>query len=476
MSPAGHRHFAPGWLFGLYLAYLAWLPLPIGSNRPVWIGISLAWLCLVLMLAILLWAAEGHRAPRAFRRAGWAWLMLGGFLAWQLLQLAWPARLSPAFIRELFDAAGAVSQGISIDHAAGLQSLYLSLLVVGTFAATLLLVDSRQRLVRLLWLLVWVGVVLAVVTGVAVMEGEELTILGVSLSRRSIASGPFINRNHFANYLVLALSAGIGLLISMQSRGHYAGWRQRLRGWAETLLGPKARLRIFLALMVITLVLTRSRMGNTAFFASLLVVGSAALVLIRGRQRPLFILIASLVAIDILIVGTWFGVEQVVDRIQKTVTVTGQEVVIHEQARLDAIAESLQMIREAPLTGSGGGTYFTRFPAHRSPDQKFFDHAHNDYLEFAVEYGVPAVLLLGLFVLYCARQAIRELARRSDPLAIGCAFASLMAVVAMGIHATVEFNLQIPANAVTFMALLALPGIVAARRSSVHPGSQRKRP
>lgn len=25
MSPAGHRHFAPTWLFG---SYLAWLPLP----------------------------------------------------------------------------------------------------------------------------------------------------------------------------------------------------------------------------------------------------------------------------------------------------------------------------------------------------------------------------------------------------------------------------------------------------------------
>jgi O-antigen ligase len=213
--------------------------------------------------------------------------------------------------------------------------------------------------------------------------------------------------------------------------------------------------------------LNRSRMGNTAFFASLLTAGVFTLVLIRGRQRPLIILIASLVAIDLFIVGTWFGVEQVVDRIQKTVSVEQEEVVINAQDRIDAIKETSNMIKTAPLVGHGGGGYFSRFPEFRSPDQGFMDHAHNDYLEFASNYGVPAMLLWGWFMLLSILKSLNQLKTRNHALALGASFASLMAMVAMGIHATVDFSLQIPANAATFMVLLALPWVVSVARREV---------
>jgi hypothetical protein len=45
-------------------------------------------------------------------------------------------------------------------------------------------------------------------------------------------------------------------------------------------------------------------------------------------------------------------------------------------------------------------------------------------------------------------------ARRWDPLARGMGFAAVMGIVALGIHSTVDFNLQIPANAFAFMILL----------------------
>ena len=377
-----------------------------------------------------------------------------------------PGALAPLWIRSVFEAAGAQQHALTVDRSASLEAWWASLLVCGTFVVTLLLVNRRRQLRWMLWTLVWVGVVTAVISGITVMEGAHIELFGISPATSSIASGPFVNRNHFANYLVLTLCAGIGLLISMQDRRRAQNWRQRLVFWAETLLGPKARLRIFLALMVITLVLTRSRMGNTAFFISLLVAGSIALSLIRGRQRPLMILIASLVAIDIFIVGTWFGVEQVVDRIQKTVTVTEQQVIIHAQARLEANREALEIIKVAPLAGMGAGTWFTVFPRWRAYDHGFFDHAHNDYLEFAVEFGVPVTVLLGAFVLLCAWRALCQLARRRDPLVLGASFACGMAIIAMGIHASVDFSLHIPANAATFMVLLALPWLNSVARGN----------
>ena len=45
---------------------------------------------------------------------------------------------------------------------------------------------------------------------------------------------------------------------------------------------------------------------------------------------------------------------------------------------------------------------------------------------------------------------------RRDPLMRGMAFAAIMGITAILIHSWVGFNLQIPANALLFMVLLAL--------------------
>jgi hypothetical protein len=50
--------------------------------------------------------------------------------------------------------------------------------------------------------------------------------------------------------------------------------------------------------------------------------------------------------------------------------------------------------------------------------------------------------------------------RRRDQLAGGMSFAVVMSLSALLLHSTVDFNLQIPANAMTFMVILAIAFIV----------------
>src|SRR5207248_2416144 len=88
-----------------------------------------------------------------------------------------------------------------------------------------------------------------------------------------VATGTFINRNHLAGYLEMCLAAGVGLMLAELSSSRAASWRDSARHLLRTLLGNKARVRLALVVMVTGLVLTRSRMGNTAFFASLTSVG-----------------------------------------------------------------------------------------------------------------------------------------------------------------------------------------------------------
>jgi len=86
----------------------------------------------------------------------------------------------------------------------------------------------------------------------------------------------------------------------------------------------------------------------------------------------------------------------------------------------------------------------------------FYRHTHNDYLQFASELGLPAFALLGFSVLASLWAAIRAQLTRHDRLLQGMGFAATMAIIALLIHSTVDFNLQIPANAAMFIIMMAL--------------------
>jgi O-antigen ligase len=89
----------------------------------------------------------------------------------------------------------------------------------------------------------------------------------------------------------------------------------------------------------------------------------------------------------------------------------------------------------------------------------YFEYAHDDYTQLVAENGVIGFLLLGAIVVVSLIAALRAQWRRRDPLMRGMAFASIMGVTAILIHSSVDFNLQIPANAMMFVVLLALAWI-----------------
>lgn len=86
----------------------------------------------------------------------------------------------------------------------------------------------------------------------------------------------------------------------------------------------------------------------------------------------------------------------------------------------------------------------------------FYAHAHNDYVQFLIEAGIPGAVLLAAMATLVGIHALRLLRNRSDRLVGGIAFGCLMAMIAIGIHSFTDFNLQIPANAATLIAVMGL--------------------
>lgn len=445
---------------GVLLALVVWAPFPLGSNRTWAWAILVAGLCGAALLWLIGWVRGEVRAYGVLRQSWPAFVALGLWLAYLGLFLiplpaAWVQVLSPeaARIHALgapYAADGGARAWLSLDPHASLLYWLRSCGYAIAFFLAIVLCRHRMRVQVLAYTIVLSGLVQAVYGGMLHLSAVDLTLFGERIEHGTQASGGFVNRNHLAGFLEMTLAVGIGLMIANLEDSAPRSWRRFARDIAQVILSPKAPLRIFLVVMVVALVMTRSRMGNTAFFASLIVAGSVALVLSRHATRSTVILIASLIVVDIFIVGAWFGVEKTVQRIEQT---TRRDV----EERVEPGAYALDLARDYPVFGSGPGTFYSAFTRYRGEDiLAFYDHAHNDYVQFFTDTGAIGVALAGSFALMALVCAVLAQARRRDRLARGIAFGVVMGTCSIAIHSTVDFNLQIPANAFTFTLLLAL--------------------
>lgn len=475
-----------GQLWALF-ALIVYAPLPLASNRP-W-ALALLGLLVAGLLLWNIWRPGGRQAAYVWQSARTPLILFGLWMSLLALQLVpmpqlWLDALDQRTLTGF--AAQDMSAGpISIDPYSTRLYLAKACILTSVFWLVVVLVNSRRRIEWLAKIVVFSGLLQALIGVVLMAGGTIFTMFFVELSNPR-AHGTFVSPNNLAGHLELTLAVGIGLMIAKLDGRSAAGWRQRLHGWLAVLLSEKLLLRLSLIIMVIGLVASRSRMGNAAFFASLLTTGLFTIIFARqatrkahekhatNTQRATIIFITSLIVLDIVIIGGVVGIEKVVQRIEYTnletqardapVNANGQAQQVHYreesvEERSEAARYAIQIARDFPWVGTGGGTFHLAFPHYQPPElhRGFWDHTHNDFVEFASETGLLGLLLLALLAADSAWRSVKLLVRSHDQLARGMAFASLMGLTSLLIHGAVDFNLQIPANALLFLILLSQP-------------------
>lgn len=464
-------------IFSGLLMLLIWAPLPFGSNRPWAVCILVVGVGLLAMLWMFGWMIGAVRVSSRVRDARLPLVLLAGWLLMLTLQiLPLPLPVLQGLSHGAAEAYNVSYAGmsrtagyLSVERGATLRYLALSYALVAFFALLLVLVRGESRLRILCYTLVLSGSFQAVLGIYLFFSGAryhlffEEVIHGMHL----YPSGTFINRNHFAALLEICLGIGAGLMVAQFRPATARTWKQRVRWLADLMLSSKARLRILLVIMVIALILTRSRMGNGALFAAIFVGGAVGMALSNVPRKSLAVFLASMIVLDVFVIGSWVGVDKVMERMKQTSIAAGDRPGNGGQASGDSFQErigpglgALAALKDYPVFGTGGGTFYVAFPRYRADASTgFFDHAHLDYAEFASDGGIVGILCLLGFGLGSLAMALQVLKTRSNPLYRGVAFGAFMGMVAIGLHTTVEFMLQIPAVALAFVTLCALPWI-----------------
>ncbi len=261
--------------------------------------------------------------------------------------------------------------------------------------------------------------------------------------RRTIESSrpfaPYVNPTHFAGVMELAVPWLAGAAIDALARARRAG--ASVRGAVGRFAATALCLSAGLA--------TASKAAPLLLGASL-----AALALLTARSgRGLLLRIGALaVVVPIAVLGA--RMLDVGERVEELFATTGRD-----PSQIDRVVvwrAALPMLRDFAVAGCGYGAFGDVFPAYLpAGEQHRWEQLHNDFLEAAIAGGlVGAGLLSWLVVGYGRRLAhgMLQARKRGDASALGLG----LGLAALTAHALVDFNHQIPANALLFVVLAAL--------------------
>src|SRR5262249_27193612 len=139
----------------------------------------------------------------------------------------------------------------------------------------------------------------------------------------------------------------------------------------------------------------------------------------------------------------WIGVDGIVQRYSELV---GQDAILRE-GRILVYRDALRMIGANPA-GVGTGNFQDRYRQYQTfrPDL-LFDHAHNDYLETAAEWGVPLAAVFWAFLFFSLIRCVRLFVSIESAEQRGVLLSCMGAMFAILVHSFTDFSLQIPSNA-----------------------------
>lgn len=452
---------------GMLAALVLWAPWPFGAVTP-WAAASLAAAAgIACALAFARGGAQAARLPLATAVPAAALLAIA--LLGLLQSVPWPLALavlvSPEHGRLAGAAAAALAGGVSPAGGAP-AAVPLSLSPAVTLRTASLFAGLAAALLAAGIVGRWRAGRRLVLASVLVTAGAEIlfgmprwiartrTLWGSQIEGSDRLRGSFVNPNHFAVHLEIALAVAFA----------WAWWawrRARREATAERRVGLLAPPAIAWLTLFVALAFSGSRAGLAAALLAVAVQAAVLPTSGRGGRRRWLIRAGAAGAVGAagIVAVLVTGADEGFTRLLRT-SASGMDL----RMRLDVLGESLELWDRFPWLGTGLGTYLHGFPlVQRSGLELTWWHAHSDPLELLVTGGVVAAACAGVGVVAVLLALLGALAKRHRSETHAAALAAVGALAGVGVHELADFGLTVAANSF-LLAVVVGSGLGAVSR------------
>ena len=272
---------------------------------------------------------------------------------------------------------------------------------------------------------------------------------------RGRASGTYICPNHLAGFLEITLAMLLARVVIVR----------REASSLERSVLLKIILTYVCLMAILGIIFSFSRTGwITAALGVLLLAFSTA-----NEREVRWVRFAAMGIALALIIGVGWSLDPIRTYVLQTLRVSEKrsQTMLKDPSlggRTWMWSGTLKMIRDHPVVGSGGGSWQWHYQQYRHPFvTRHPEYAHNDILNVASDYGIPAALLIAATFASFYRST-RRLMRPDNPseiraFAVGAAIATTVLLV----HSWFDFNMHIPANALLMATILGFTAAIPER-------------
>lgn len=381
----------------------------------------------IAALLLILLGSFGAVYPWGYASAG---VLLFGLL-FLYPEAVYQARFLPAFSLCCFLASGAwvIYQTffISVNPEVSQQKLLLWFMSAVVFLLARCL--KREALIRMFILLLILGVCVSLYGIFQVETGYEYVLWQKKEAHIGFVTGTYMNRNHYAGFMEMVLGIHLGCFI----RALHKRWT------GQTL---------FLTLLLIPsfagLAKSGSRAGLVFFVIALLLL---SLVLIQRAEKKVFL---------ILFLATFSGAAGILMG-WGTVSLRFQaaaDQMLSLEGRVAAWQNMMLMLKDYALAGTGLGNFRWVFPQYQAGTLPYgWFHAHQDYLELAIEIGLPGLMLLVCGTAYLIFKCLSQ-TETKDFSTFALAWGAIVGLVSICLHGLTDFNFAIPGQVLIFFLIL----------------------
>jgi len=446
--------------FILFCSLILINPLPLGSNR-VWAWSFEAMIATALLLIMVTCSLFSNQCIswHRIKKMRLELVLIGIWLFINLLYLIPLPTSLVSFISpnvgKAYSELGLSSGFLTLDVYASYQTLMLSVYFFTLFVLGVVLINTRWRIKLVLFLFVILGVFESIYGMYLASIGQTGTIVQVVSVNPENASGTFINKNHLVAFLSMCFILGLSLrMIISRKLKDYSHLDFKIR-FIRFIGHPVRILDLSLFLILAGIWNTHSRAGLASFLLALFFL-SMFVFFSKKNKSVSYKKILSVFALGIvLLIFVADDVNYLMNSLGQNADDSIEHVMGTAQGRLLAFNQVVDNYPSYWFSGVGPGAYQVFFVNHRVLEQTaFFDHAHNDYIEFIIEYGLMSLMLLTLLLVFLYK-IFMFIFKTHSKFYKYLGICVISSMIYMLLHGNMDFNARIPANVVTIIVAIS---------------------